>query len=428
MGRMVRLDEHESKILINRAGISIPTGGVSSSAKGVRKIAEKIGKPVVIKAQMLVTGRFKAGGIKFAKNPEEAEEVAEKLLGLKVKGQKVQKLRVEERLDIKKEYYVGIITDSSYRIRSPVVMFSTRGGVDVEKISTEFPEDVSRMTVNVFRGFRSYDAYNLVLRLRVPKDSLSKIGAVMCKLYEVFERYDARSAEINPLVLTKDGSVVAADCRIAVDDSSLGRHRELQTDIPVERNRPPTQLERIAWSIEEGDYRGITFFAQMIFDMGEKGCIGYHGIGGGGAILGVDALARHGLKIADYAESSGNPPASKVYRLAKIILSQPAIEGYFLGGFAIANQEQWHHALGLVKAMREDLKDRPGFPVVIVIAGNKEKESISLLKEGLKGLPIRLEIYGREHVYDTDFVSSRMRCLVNEYRKDKMGKRCIGDV
>jgi succinyl-CoA synthetase beta subunit len=128
------------------------------------------------------------------------------------------------------------------------------------------------------------------------------------------------------------------------------------------------------------------------------------------------------LKIANYADTSGNPTAAKVYRCAKCILSQPGIEGYLLGGFVIANQEQWHHAHGLVKAFREELADRPGFPVVIVLAGNKEKEAHEILKRGLKDLPIRLEVYGSERVYDTDFIARRMRELVEVYRAERLGE------
>jgi succinyl-CoA synthetase beta subunit len=112
------------------------------------------------------------------------------------------------------------------------------------------------------------------------------------------------------------------------------------------------------------------------------GLDGYHGIGGGGAILGVDALNRQGLKIANYADTSGNPTAAKVYRAAKVIISQPDVEGYMLGGFIVANQEQWHHAHGVVKALREEIPKRPGFPCVILLCGNKEKESMEILKEG----------------------------------------------
>ena len=124
----------------------------------------------------------------------------------------------------------------------------------------------------------------------------------------------------------------------------------------------------------------------------------------------------HGLKLANYADTSGNPTAAKVYRCARLILSQPGLEGYCLLGAVIASQDQWHHAHGLVKAFREELADRPGFPVVILIAGNKEAEALEILREGLKDLPIHLELYGREYIHKLDFVAERMKALVEEYR------------
>jgi succinyl-CoA synthetase beta subunit len=136
----------------------------------------------------------------------------------------------------------------------------------------------------------------------------------------------------------------------------------------------------------------------------------------------VDALNKAGLRVANYADTSGNPPASKVYRVAKLVLSQPGIEGYCLGGFIMANQEQWHHAHGLVKALREELPKRPGFPAVLLLCGNREPEALEILREGLKDLPNPVEIYGRENVYNTGFFAQRMRALVEEYQKKRAGQ------
>jgi succinyl-CoA synthetase beta subunit len=221
------------------------------------------------------------------------------------------------------------------------------------------------------------------------------------------------------LVLTKDGKILAGDCRMAIDDSSVFRHPELGIEVAREASTPPTELDKIAWAIEEGDLRGTCYIAQMVPEIKGLNYVGYHGIGGGGAILGVDALNRQGLKIANYADTSGNPTAAKVYRAAKVILSQAGIEGYMLGGFIVANQEQWHHAHGIVKALREELPKKPGFPVLLLLCGNKEKESMEILKEGTKDLPARIEIYGSDKVYQTEFLAKRMKALIMEYRKDR---------
>jgi len=416
---MVRLYEYQGKQLLQENGLSIPAGAVASTAEEAGEIAEKLGRPVAVKAQVWVTGRGKAGGISFADDAEEARAAAGALLHTNIKGFKVEKVLVEEKLDIEDEYYIGIIVDGSYKVRSPVVIFSTEGGVDLEEVAESSPEKIARTTVNIFHGLRIHDVYNLLRSLKVDSGLLRPIGQAIARVYDLFRRYDARALEINPLVVTRDGGVVAADCRITIDDSSVSRHPELEIEVARDSDRPLTELDRAAWTIEEGDYRGISFFAQLVPEIKGEGYVGYHGIGGGGAILGVDALARQGLKIANYADTSGNPTASKVYRVVKTILSQKNIEGYFLAGFCVANQEQWHHAHGIVKALREELKARPGFPVVLVLAGNKEEESIQILKEGLEDLPIRLEIYGRDHVYETDFVAGRMRELVEEHREER---------
>ena len=416
---MARLYEYQGKQLLRNVGVAVPQGDVASTPEEAKRIAKEIGEPVTVKAQIWATGRFKAGGIRFATNPGEAERVAAQLLGSRIKGFRVEKVLVEKKLEIDREYYAGVIVDDSYKVRAPVVIFSTEGGVDIEEVARRSPEKIARMTVDIRRGMRAYHAYNLALALGLSGELLAPISRAICGLYELFRRYDARAAEINPLVLTRDGRVCAADCRVSIDDASVARHPELEIAVPRESDRPPTELDRLAWKIEEDDYRGVSFFAQLAPEIKEEGYIGYHAIGGGGALLAADILAHHGLKLANYAETSGNPTASKVYRTAKVILSQPGIEGYCLMGAVIASQDQWHHAHGLVKAFREDLADRPGFPVVILLAGNKEEEALDILEEGLKDLPIRLELYGRDYIHRLDFVAQRMKDLVEEYRKSR---------
>jgi hypothetical protein len=209
---------------------------------------------------------------------------------------------------------------------------------------------------------------------------------------------------------------MAADCRISVDDSSASRHPELGIAVARESDQAPSAWDIVAWKIEEGDYRGTSYFAQMAADTATGGYIGYHAIGGGGGLLAADMLTRHGLKLADFAETSGNPTAAKVYRIARLVLSQPGIGGYCLLGAVLANQDQWHHAHGLVRAFTETLAERPGFPVLVLIAGNKEREALAILREGLAGLPIALELYGRDHLHKLDAVAARMKEMVEAYR------------
>lgn len=416
---MARLYEYQGKELLKQEGIPVPNGGVATTPAEVREIAQKIGKPVAVKVQIWAGGRGKAGAIRFAETPQEAQRLAEELFGSRVKGFEVRRLLVEEKLQIDREFYVGVIVDPSKEVRAPVMIFSSEGGMEIEEV----PEDkISRVNVDILLGLRPFHALDLARRAGVPRNLLEKVADINAKLYKVFRKWDCRTLEINPLVLTKEGKIVAADCRAAIDDSSVYRHPELGITVARESNQEPTDFDEIAWSIEEGDLRGTGYVAQMNQEIEAIATVGYHGIGGGGAILGVDALNKAGLRVANYADTSGNPPASKVYRVAKLVLSQPGIEGYCLGGFIMANQEQWHHAHGLVKALREELPKRPGFPVVLLLCGNREPEALEILREGVKGLPNPIEIYGREHVYDTAFIAQRMRVLVEEYQKKRAGQ------
>lgn len=416
---MARLFEYQGKQLIRENGVLTPKGEVASTSEEARKIAEELGCPVVAKVQVWAAGRMKSGGIKFADTPEEAEKAASILLDSEIKGTKITKVLVEEKLDIESEYYAGIIIDESYKIKAPVIIFSTRGGIDIEEVAKEYPEQVVRSPVNILKGINAENVLELMSPLYVQEEVKEQIVKSILGLYNTFRKYGASSAEINPLVLTKDIRIVAADCRISIDDSSVLLHPELGIEVARESERQPTELDKIAWKVEEKDYRGVFYFMQLAPETKERKYVGFHGIGGGASVLMADALVRAGFQLASFADTSGNPTASKVYRCTKIILSHPGVEGYLLGGACIASQEQWYHAYGLVKALREELADKPGFPVIIVIAGNKEEESIRILKEGLKDLPIKLEIYGHDYIDKDDYLAERMKLLVEEYRKNR---------
>ncbi|MBW1960627.1 MAG: acetate--CoA ligase family protein [Deltaproteobacteria bacterium] len=415
---MAKFFEYQGKALFKKAGIPIPQGEAVKTPEEARAAAEKIAKPVVVKAQVWAGGRGKAGAVKFADTPEEARQAASEILGMEVKGLQVKEVLVEEKLNIDQEFYAGVIINSARDVRAPVLMFSPEGGMEIESVPEE---KIAMMNVDVMRGLRPYDTLNMVRSMGLKGGSLRQLADITYKLFGVFRAYDCRTVEINPLVLTKEGKAIAADCRFQVDDQAIFRHPELGVKIGREFVKEPTEFDLIAWKFEEADFRGTSYVAEMAppEELKKGGYVGYHGIGGGAAIMGVDALSKVGLKVADYADTSGNPTASKVYRVVKLILSQPGIEGYFLAGFMMANQEQWHHAHGIVKALREELPKRPGFPVVLLLCGNKEKESQQILKEGLADLPGRIEIYDREHVYDAKFLASRFKALVDEYRAEQ---------
>ncbi len=405
---MARLFEYQSKALLKEKGIPIPKGAVASTPEEARKIAEELGGPVVLKIQAWVTGRAELGGIKFADTPEEAEKIAGELLGMKVKNFTVDKILVEEKIDIERELFAGIIVDDAEK--APLVIFSSVGGTGIEEIAKEHPECVAKMHVDPLFGFKDYHGRELARRAGISGKLLLKIGSVLAKLYNVMKTYDARSAEINPLALTKSGDVVALDCHITIDDYAVYRHPELGIEIAREFDRPATELEKIAYKVEENDYRGTFYFLQMVEKVPPDGKhIGFHGAGGGGSMMSMDAVLNAGFKIANFCDTSGNPPASKVYRAAKIILSQPNIVGYFASGSGVASQEQYHSARGFVKAFLEEM---PEIPAVLRLGGNFEEKAIEILHTYLKDLPAGVEGYGRDD--SPDFCAARLKELVEK--------------
>jgi len=422
---MARLYDYQGKEVLSKIGIPVPKGRSAASPSEAKKIAEEIGKPCVVKAQVWATGRFKAGGIKFAKSPAEAEEAAKALIGAEIKGLKVEKVLIEEQLDVEREFYVGVIVSNSHKIKGPVLIFSSEGGSSIEEVSARNPERIGKLNVDYLKGVGLKEAEALISQVSFDGNPASKelkeaLSQAVVQVYKAFKDYDARSLEVNPLILTKGKVILAADCHVTIDDNSVFRHPELGIALPRDMERPPTALEKKAWKIEEGDYRGTGYFSQMTTKVEGGGWLGFHGIGGGGAMLGASAFVARGFKIANYADTSGDPPASKIYSVIRCILEQP-VDGYVLMGACLANQEQWHHAHALVKVFKEEAKKRPGFPVIMLIGGNKEKETHEIIREGFKNLPLRWELYGREYIYDTDFIANRVEALVKEYQKAKKG-------
>jgi len=412
---MARLFEFQGKKLLSANKIPVPAGQVCQTPDEVADAAAKFGSDVVIKAQVWSTKRASWGGIRFAKSAGEARSIAAELFGKEVGNFTVDQLLVEEKLKLAQEFYAGVIIDDSRR--APVIIFSSKGGTGIEEIAAEHPESVAQAVIDLDSGLLPFQARDLVRKTGLGSDLLNKIGDVLVRLYQTARTYEARSAEINPLVVTEDGKVMAADCRITIDDYAVFRHPELGIEIARELDRPPTKLDRIAFNVEKNDYRGTFYFIQMEqgFKKGE-GFVGFHGAGGGGSMMSMDALLQHGFKIANFTDTSGNPPASKVYRAAKIILSQPGLDGYFASGSGVASQEQFHSARGFVKAFREvPLK----IPAVIRLGGNAEEKAIQIITDYLGDLPVKVEGYGKD---DTpDFCADRLEKLVAEMPESSDG-------
>lgn len=405
---MARLFEYQGKKILSEVGIKIPEGKVVKSVDEAVEAFKEIGKPVVVKIQVWTTGRAGIGGVRFADTEDQVREVAGELLGKKVGEFEVKELLIEEKLDIDKEFFAGIVINDADK--SPVVIFSSLGGTGIEEIAREHPDKVASHTVDVIKGFYPYHGRELAKKTGISGKLIVKIGSVLASLYRAMKLYDARSVEVNPLVLTKDGEIYAADCHIVVDDYAVYRHPELGIEIAREFSRPATELEKIAYKVEKDDYRGTFYFFQMVKDVPPDGKhIGFHGVGGGGSMISMDAVLKAGFKPANFTDTSGNPPASKVYRAAMIILSQPNIVGYFASGSGVASQEQVNSARGFVKAFLEDELD---IPAVLRLGGNLEDKAIEILETYLKDLPGKVEGYGKDD--SADFCADRLKKLVEE--------------
>lgn len=414
---MARLHEYQGKELLQNSKIPTPNGSVCQTPDEVFKAATKIGKPVVLKAQVWTTGRAGIGGIQFANTPDEAKRVSKKLFGLAVKNFVVDQVLVEEKLAIKQEFYTGIIIDD--RERQPVIIFSAIGGTGIEEIAAQHPDKVAKAGIDIVEGLKEFQARNLIRKTGITGATQAKLADVLVKMWNVARTYEARSAEINPLVIVENGDAVAADCRITVDDYAVFRHPDLGIEIARELDRPPTQLDQIAYNVEKNDYRGTFYFIQIEqkFKKGE-GYIGFHGAGGGGSMMSMDAVGRQGFKIANFTDTSGNPPASKVYRAAKIILSQKNIDGYFGSGSGVASQEQFHSARGLVKAFREE---NLSIPAVIRLGGNAEDKAVEILTNYTKDLLAPVEGYKKDD--SAELCAQRLRALVDEYKPPRTKKK-----
>lgn len=416
---MAKLYEYQGKELLKKGGISIPKGIITQTNEEAKKFAETLGKPVVIKAQAWVTGRAQGGGIRFANDPIEAEKIAGQIIGMDIKGFKVREILVEERLDIDKEFYIGMIIDDI--AKCPILIFSSVGGTGIEEVAKQYPDRVARIPIDISEGLMGYQARNILRRFEIRNQLQKDLSDLMVKFYKICRSYEARSCEINPLVLTKEGRIIAADCHMVIDDYAVFRHPELGIDIAREFDRPATELEKIAYQVEAKDHRGTFYFLQMQQEIKPRsGFVGFHGAGGGGSMMSMDALLTQGFKIANYCDVSGNPSASKVYRAAKIILSQKNIDGYFASGSGVASQEQFHSARGLVKAFREIGLN---IPAVIRIGGNSEELAMEILQTYTKELPGKVEAYGRDT--PVAFCAKRLKELVDHW--DYSSKKISSD-
>jgi succinyl-CoA synthetase beta subunit len=383
---MARLHEYQGKAILAANGFIIPRGLSARTAEDAMTAAAKLGGEVVIKIQAWTTGRAGIGGVAFAKKPDQVRALATRMLAMKVGQFPVEAVLVEEKIGIDREFFLSFAIDDA--ARAPMIIFAAGGGTGIE----ERAAGTHRIPCDVNRGPLESAVNEAVNSCGLSPKHQAQLADSIRKLFNAARSVEARSLEINPLVLTKDGEFVAADCRITIDDYAVARHPELEIEIAREFDHPPTALERVAYAVEQSDHRGTFYFAQLATaaPQGSKGLVGFHGAGGGGSMMSMDAIVNAGFTIANFTDTSGNPSASKVYRAARIILTQPDLVGYFGSGSGVASQEQYWSAYGLAKAFWELQLD---IPAVIRLGGNTEDRAVDILQRMSKLLRAPVEGY-----------------------------------
>ena len=359
LGGNVKLHEYQSKAIFARHGIPIPNGKVASNADEARQIAAGMGRKVVIKAQVLVGGRGKAGGIKVAQNPDEAERLADQILAMHIKGLPVRKVLVDEAINIAKEIYLGIVVDRA--ARRATMMGSAAGGMDIEEVARATPERIIRAAIDPAYGLLDYQARELAFGIGIDKPLVRDFVAIALSLYRVFIETDASLAEINPLVVTAENTLVAADGKIVADDNALFRHSYLEELRDIDEESSAEREARKA---------GLSYVKL-------DGSIGCMVNGAGLAMETMDVIKFHGGEPANFLDIGGGAKADKVKAALEIILSDSNVKCVLFnifGGITRGDEV----ARGIVDGLKEV---RTRVPMVARIVGTNAEEGRRILAD-----------------------------------------------
>ena len=374
----MRLFEFEAREVVKRAGIPVTDFGVAHSAAEAREIAQRIGGATVIKSQVLTGGRMKAGGVKFADTPDEAATYAEDILGLEIGGHMPRGVLVDPRADVKQEYYAGVVWDG--RRKRPVMIFSPVGGIDIEQVAEEQPEKVGRRHFSTLQPFSDFMAKEVIASTGVTGRALTRITPIVSRLAQLFLERDMTLAEINPLGELQDGSFVALDAHMDMENEGRPRQRKLLEDLGIgdeetRQAREPTPFELAGEAVDGMDHRGVAGNVTE-FD-GNLGLV----IGaGGGSLTLFDAVRAHGGEPANYCEIGGNPSVRKAAGLAKLVLEKPGVDKIAVMMSIVSNTRVDIVARGVIKACLE-LGHDPGEKIAIFrIPGAWEEEGFKILE------------------------------------------------
>jgi succinyl-CoA synthetase beta subunit len=351
--------EYQGKQLLKKHGVPVPEGQHAASVREAVEAAEGIGFPVVLKAQVQIGGRGKAGGIKLANDRQEAEQHAEAILGMDIRGFTVHEIYVEQASEIDEEYYAAIVFDRS--AKKPMAMLSRMGGMDVEEVAATDPEAMRMLHVDPLIGFQEFQGRRLAFESGIAADVIRPVGALLGKLYEVFEAEDATLVEVNPLLITKSREAIALDAKVTVDGNALFRHPDVAElrDISAE-----DEQERMAAE------RGLTYVKL-------DGNVGILGNGAGLVMSTLDVVAQAGGRPANFLDAGGGSKAEAITSAVEVILSDDKVSAVLFnifGGITRCDEV----AKGLIEAFDQI---KPEVPFVVRLDGTNDKEGRALLAE-----------------------------------------------
>ena len=353
------LYEYQGKQLFAQHGIPVPSGEVANTPEEARAAAQAIGGKVVVKAQVQIGGRGKAGGIKLAENPNEAEARASEILGMDIKGHTVHRVWIEAASDIAKEYYASITFDRGEK--KPLVMLSAVGGVDIEEVAANQPDKLARLHVDPLIGLQAHDARWLTFQAGIDPEAMNGVVSILGQLYKGFVELDAMLMEINPLILTASGEVIALDSKVTIDGNSLYRHPDIAALRDTTTADPQEKMAQ---------ERGVTYVKL-------DGDVGILGNGAGLVMSTLDVVALAGGSPANFLDAGGGSQADEVVTALEVLLSDPKVKVLLInifGGITRCDEV----AEGLLTAV-----DRLGtsLPIVVRLDGTNEEEGRRIISE-----------------------------------------------
>jgi succinyl-CoA synthetase beta subunit len=375
----MRFYEYESRRIVERAGIPVTAYGFCTTPEAAREAAAQIDGPVVVKSQVLTGGRMKAGGVRFADTPGEAAEHAAAILNLEINGQMPRGVLVDPKAEVAQEYYAGVIWDGT--AKRPMMLFSDMGGIDIEEVAAAHPDHVGRGHLSNLMPIADFSAKQVVAQTGVTGSELTRATPILARLASLARDRDLTLAEINPLARLEDGSFVALDAHMEMENEAKPRQRALLEELgiePTETREPyePSEFERNVKAIDAADHRGVI----QGKDHGFSGNLGLVIGAGGGSLTLTDAVRSQGGRPANYTEIGGNPSVAKACGLAKEVLRIDGVEKIAVMMSIVSNTRVDIVARGVIKACLELGRDPAETIAIFRIPGAWEEEGEKILR------------------------------------------------